>query len=263
MVVKTLAERIKAIRSQYGITQGALAAALGVNQTAISAWEKGRNEPTATMLAKLANSYGISMDWLLIGDGEMLRSDKKVLPATLPPETPIPARLEQESALAHTGELQIVPFYPGPEQVLLPGELHESEYSLVRRVSASLSAGPALDPGDVEELQPLAFTNSWLSLRRLKPDKCLIMGVTGDSMEPCLRDGDIVMINTADWEPRKSGLYAVNMEGELRVKRVQRMARVLRLSSDNPVYGSEDIPLHDDVSIRIMGRVVWSCHEHH
>ena len=52
-------------------------------------------------------------------------------------------------------------------------------------------------------------------------------------MEPGIYDGDTVVINTAQQEPRDGRVFAVNYEGELIIKRLQREAGEWLLSSDN------------------------------
>lgn len=52
----TFAHRLKSAREAAGLSQKALAEALGVAQTAISSWERGRTEPSRAMAAKIAEA---------------------------------------------------------------------------------------------------------------------------------------------------------------------------------------------------------------
>jgi hypothetical protein len=56
------------------LTKGDLAVALDTEPSAVSNWGR-RNLVPAEKLAKLAALYGLSLDWLLLGKGTMLRSD--------------------------------------------------------------------------------------------------------------------------------------------------------------------------------------------
>ncbi|MDR1733355.1 MAG: helix-turn-helix domain-containing protein [Oscillospiraceae bacterium] len=53
------------LRKQRGITQQVLARELGINQAAISQWERGRTSPDKKVLAKLSDYYQVSADVLL------------------------------------------------------------------------------------------------------------------------------------------------------------------------------------------------------
>lgn len=52
-------------REKAGMTQNEVAKVLGVNQSAVSFWESGRNQPRAKQMVKLAKLYGVTVDELL------------------------------------------------------------------------------------------------------------------------------------------------------------------------------------------------------
>lgn len=58
-------EKIRALREAKGLSQAELAEALGVDQTTISAWERGVAEPTLFNLRRLADVLGVSAGELL------------------------------------------------------------------------------------------------------------------------------------------------------------------------------------------------------
>ncbi len=51
-------------RRRLGLTQGQLAEKAGVTQSTVSLWERGVTRPTVTLLPKLAEVYGVSMEEL-------------------------------------------------------------------------------------------------------------------------------------------------------------------------------------------------------
>lgn len=53
---------IQAWRKQRRITQRELAESVGVTTATVYNWERGKSEPKANQLRKLASSLGISMD---------------------------------------------------------------------------------------------------------------------------------------------------------------------------------------------------------
>ena len=66
----TLGDRIAAARGAAGLSQDDLAAKLGVRATTIDAWEHDRKEPRANRLQTLCGMLGVSLGWLLTGEGD-------------------------------------------------------------------------------------------------------------------------------------------------------------------------------------------------
>lgn len=60
-----LGKRIAALRKQRGMTQEALAEALGVSAQAVSKWETDNSCPDISLLPKLAAELGVTVDALL------------------------------------------------------------------------------------------------------------------------------------------------------------------------------------------------------
>ena len=58
-------ERLKELRKEKGLSQKALAQALGYNQSMICFWEKRVNEPTESAIRKAALFFEVSADYLL------------------------------------------------------------------------------------------------------------------------------------------------------------------------------------------------------
>lgn len=61
----TVAERIRMRRAELGISQLALAFAVGTSPTQISRYERGENDPTGTVLIALSKALNTSADYLL------------------------------------------------------------------------------------------------------------------------------------------------------------------------------------------------------
>ena len=60
-----IGQRIRDLRTERGISQQALAKAIGVSQKAIDYWERGVNEPVASNILSLALFFGVTTDELL------------------------------------------------------------------------------------------------------------------------------------------------------------------------------------------------------
>lgn len=57
---KAFGQRIANLRKQRGLTQSDLAAALGLDQTAVASYEVGRRRVPLSLLPKLAQALGVS-----------------------------------------------------------------------------------------------------------------------------------------------------------------------------------------------------------
>lgn len=66
----TFGDRLAVAREQAGMTQGALAKRLGVRKSTLRAWENDMSEPRANRLSILAGLLGVSIMWLINGEGE-------------------------------------------------------------------------------------------------------------------------------------------------------------------------------------------------
>ena len=64
----TFAQRLKALRTQAGMTQEQLAEAIYVTRAAISKWETGRGYPGVDSLKLIAQTFGVSIDELISED---------------------------------------------------------------------------------------------------------------------------------------------------------------------------------------------------
>lgn len=70
--VATFGDRVAAARENADMTQATLAKRLGVKQSTLRGWEDDLSEPRANRLSLLAGILGVSMMWLINGEGEGL-----------------------------------------------------------------------------------------------------------------------------------------------------------------------------------------------
>lgn len=73
----------------------------------------------------------------------------------------------------------------------------------------------------------------WILQQGLSRDALLAITVRGESMEPALYEGDVIVVNTRDTTLVDGAVYVVNYEGEAVVKRMMRDAGQWWLASDN------------------------------
>jgi len=102
----------------------------------------------------------------------------------------------------------------------------------------------------------LGMRRTWLDRNQYSPSHLIAIYVKGESMEPSLYAGDIVVINTLDTRPVDGAVYAFNYEGEAVVKRLARDAGQWWLTSDNPDQRQYHRKLCQGGECLVIGRVV-------
>lgn len=73
----TLSERIKEVRTSSGDTQTKFAEKLSISRSAVSKIESGENTPSRQTIALICKIYNINYQWLVNGNGEMLKEDNR------------------------------------------------------------------------------------------------------------------------------------------------------------------------------------------
>lgn len=144
--------------------------------------------------------------------------------------------------------------------VARPGLMQRADdYVLIPRLGIGASAGGGALPDDDESpLTALAFQSTWVrSVASGSPEALSVISVTGDSMLPTLADGDQILVDSADRERLRDGIYVLRTDDALLVKRlsVNPATRRLAIRSDNDAYPSWDDC--DPAGVHVIGRVVW------
>lgn len=162
--------------------------------------------------------------------------------------------------IAATGGVRIEWLITG-EGEKLTHDGNGAAFALIPQRDVDLSAGPGAFTDHEPEIGRLAFRRDWLDKIGVKPQTCVLVRVRGDSMEPTLRDGGLVLVNVAPEETR-DGIYALLLDGGLVVKRLQRgVSGVLIVRSDNPAYGPIELTQDQANELRVIGRVLWAAAE--
>jgi len=140
----------------------------------------------------------------------------------------------------------------------IAGEMRPgTEHMAVPVFDLRAAAGAGAFANDAPVTQHLMFREQWL--RRIAADltQLFVLEISGDSMWETLHDGDHVLVDRAQTNPRREGLYVIRIDDMLQVKRISMhpVSKLLTVKSDNPAYRTYDGIPPDDIAI--MGRVVW------
>lgn len=142
-----------------------------------------------------------------------------------------------------------------------PGPKYGAPFEYVPMVEARLSGGGgSLETSD-RVLAYYAFRREWLTSKG-NIDSMRLMRVTGESMEPTIEDDDVVMVDFSQADIFAGKIYAVRIDDEIVVKRLEKKPGKLVLVSDNRKYYEPlEIELAEYSNVEVLGRVVWMARE--
>jgi phage repressor protein C with HTH and peptisase S24 domain len=202
-----------------------LARAAGISPSALRKWLRGEAEPSRERLIGFADTAGVPIAWLVRGEGAQ-------------------PSLHRERAAD-----------PGVEEGT--AALPRAYVALPRRSTAAAAGAGSPEPDHTVEF--LAFRHDWLRTNfNLHPTDVQLVRAVGDSMEPDIRDGDLLLIDTTQTGFTEFGIYVFEVQGERLVKRVQRkFDGTLFVISDNTIYQPEIISQALAAEITVVGKVIW------
>lgn len=130
----------------------------------------------------------------------------------------------------------------------------------VAESTVTFSAGPGHEPIlEIEEHgEPARYRADWLRQEGIKPTNAFRCRVRGNSMEPAIPDGAIILVDTGFTQITEDQIYAIRYGSELRVKRLNlRLDGSLVLISENAEEYPPEIVPPDRVQeqISVIGRV--------
>ena len=234
--MKNIGVRIAQKREAAGLSQSELARRLGLSPQAVQKWEAGVSTPRNSKLGDLAEALGTSMGYLIDGGPEAPGSGKPDSNASSlksidswDDETP----LEDDEVY--------VPF------------LHEVE----------LAAGSGRFAIEESANSRLRFNKNDLRHNGVQFSNAKCVKVNGNSMLPVLRDGATVGVNVGKnslSDIVDGEMYAINHNGQMRVKQVYRIPIGVRLRSFNrDEHPDEDYTFQQiqEQHISLLGHVFW------
>ena len=78
-----LGMRMALLRAEKGWSQAELARRIGVSASAVGMYEQGRREPSLNLLVRLAQEFGVTTDYLLMGENSHSNPTEAQQPTSL------------------------------------------------------------------------------------------------------------------------------------------------------------------------------------
>lgn len=132
-------------------------------------------------------------------------------------------------------------------------------YVFVPRFDVRAAAGPGLFNDHSQVVDHLAFRATWV--RRtlgVDPQHLVLITAVGDSMEPAIRDGDLLLVDTSVQRILDDAIYVIAKGEALVVKRLhQFFGGAIMIKGDNPLYPEETLQGDELEMLRVAGRVRW------
>jgi phage repressor protein C with HTH and peptisase S24 domain len=205
--------------ARSAMSQKVLAELIRVHVNTIGKFERGDTVPDAIQLSQIGQATQTNPAWLLCGE----IYDKAV---------PI------DGAHLASGT---------------PADL-----VLVSGYGVKASAGNGDQVNDENVIGRFAFKRSWISRKGLNPNNLVVVTAHGDSMEPTVRDGDILLVDREIGRVASDGIYLIERENDLYCKRLQRrFDGGVTIMSDNPRYEAQHLSVDMAEALHVSGRVIW------
>lgn len=213
---------LKALRP--GTTLQEIADFCGVSAQAVNKWFNGGalEDENLSKLAEFFSDFGATSGWIKFGEGD-------------PP------------LLSTYGDKSLAKNFAAYEPI--------SHYD----VAASAGNGYiAIDHADLRD--EILFKRTWLHKNGWKAASLTVINVDGDSMEPQIQDGGVVLVNTDERQVRDGRIYAYVDSDHIRIKQFfLRTAGGAILHSINQQYGDENISPEQINNLNIIGRAIWTA----
>lgn len=281
MKARTIGQRLAAQRAELGLSQAELAHAAGIPLETYKKYEGDKIAPGAEAFAALARAARVSVHWLATEEGvknpmAQIGLARDAVVSFVERRSSVPSdKIAELMQVAFEKELDA----GGLERELgsrYPVEVARfsrqpttrysaSEYAHIPLYDVRAAAGKGELVTTETPVDVLAFKEDWIRRElRVRPEDLRLIYVEGDSMEPDLRSGDIILVDHTDTGARREGIYVLLLDGALLVKTLQRLpGGVIRVISRNESYEPFSVKADEldtaAAAVVIVGRVVWTC----
>lgn len=203
-----------------------LAQASGLAESTISDAIK-RGPSRSDVALKIARALGVSVDWLLSGEGPAPSVDLGAVGRRFT------EHLREQLSVAGKGD----------------------DLADVQEIDLAYGLGGSFTD-DLVTVQTHRFPRAWLeSITSTPPSMLTFARGRGDSMQPTIQDGDMVLIDRSQRNVREwDAVWALTIGEMAMIKRVRVRGDRVHILSDNERVPTDDI-FHEEINV--VGRVIF------
>lgn len=251
-----ISERLRLLRRESGLSKRELVSQVPINYSTYANYESGFREPNSEILQVLSKHYNVSIDYLLGVSDNRAKADEIAILT----EGENAHIIKYRNLDTHGKEIIDIIMEKETERVSFLNTRHEQSKALANKERwvnlrvynqrASAGIGSYLSDESDSDYEELNFAPTQTSERA---DFCI--RIKGDSMEPKIRDGDIVFVKAVPKvEPGNVGIFVY--EGEAYCKRlcIDAKQNAVILESLNKAFAQKKITQPEN--LRTVGLVI-------
>lgn len=139
--------------------------------------------------------------------------------------------------------------------------LNPADFTPVRRADVAFSNGTGQVVYHEDEKPPLVFRTDFLRRLGIAPGNAVVVDAEGVSNEPKIVDGSVVLVNRGDRERLDGRFFAFRYDGELLIKRLERIEGVgVLATAENSNFKPKTkiYPANAEDQIEVIGHAVWT-----
>ncbi len=231
-----IAIRFREIEKKVGLKGYEVAGLLGITPSYYSSLKQGNKPLSRKLIENISQKLGVSKKWLMTGEGDMNDTS-------------------QDDTVKMVPDLVIKTGGQSPE--IRQAKINPSNYSYVPVIEIRLAAGNGMPVESEQVIDQYVFKTEWLKRVATAKSNLALLFIEGDSMEPLIHHGDIVMIDRGRREIKVGTIFAISINDLVMIKQLDIKPGTVVVSSFNKAYESFEIPINE---IRIIGQVIWSAH---
>lgn len=145
------------------------------------------------------------------------------------------------------------------DELLRPSAEPVDGFVEVARVGVRFSNGHGRVEYYEDDRPPLSFRAEFLRKLGIAVGDAVVVDADGESNEPTIKNGSVVLVNRGDRERLNGKLFAFRVDGELMIKRLERIDGVgILATADNPHFHPKTRVYTNLTDFEVIGRAVWT-----
>lgn len=240
-----ISKRLQEIRMSKHLSLDKFAIRLGLTELQVQDFENNKAEITESLLKTIAHEFNISFNWLKDGTGSLYEYDSLLLQVAEKYDLNEYEQMILNKYLTFDDRSTIIRFLQdikkGEEDLL--NDINEEAATYDLPLLGKTAAGEPLSYSDT------SYEN--ISVHAIPHGAEFALCVSGDSMEPTIKDGSLVFVMPQP-VAENGEIVIAEVDGAVTCKKFYKYGGKIELRSINPKYE----PITEFENFRIIGKVI-------